>query len=313
MSPSKVVKLHESIQNKLDKFRNTSKLYSSEQDKNYMALLVIEQTLRAKLSEGLITDIGKGISTVTGAIKSHVPGANVQSPVQHGSAVGHVKNAAGKFGQQVSSLAQASKYGFDKVGDKSSIKDFEKDQAAKKVNLSKEDRKRIQQSIINKEKLSPEDEQKYKLYQKEINMKKLDPSILEAKYRRLTESSMADAEVILAAKDLVDRIQDMVETLGKMVNSELPAIGESIRDVMTSEQSEAYVSSATSIINSALENIRNTKDELDKSTQVLAGEEAAPDLEMDANMDMDMDDMDIEEPILPKAKKTTTPSIRRKR
>jgi hypothetical protein len=316
MSMSKIVKLHEGISSKLDNFRNTSNLYLSEKNKDYMSLLLIEQILRTKLTEGLITDIGRGISTVANAVKSNVPGANVQSPVQHGSVTDHIKNAASSLGNKISNLSyNYSDKSSPDFKSKSLYSPYEKEQAAERAGVSEADRLRIQKLLLNKKVLSSEDENKYNLIDKELKkMKKFDPSILEARYRKLTESSMADAEVILAAKDLVDRIQDMVETLGKMVNSELPAIGESIRDVMTTEQSEAYVTSATSIINSALENIRNTKDELDKSTQVLAGEEAVPDLNDEVD-DMDMGDIDtdfdMDEPIVPKKK--AGPVVRKRR
>jgi len=58
-----------------------------------------------------------------------------------------------------------------------------------------------------------------------------------------------------------------------MVNEELPALSETIRDTMTPEQADAFVTSATDAINAALENIRETKNLLDSATQSLAGEE----------------------------------------
>lgn len=91
--------------------------------------------------------------------------------------------------------------------------------------------------------------------------------------RRLSESAMADAEVVLAAKDIADRFQDMVESLGKMINEEMPALVETIRDTMGAEQADAYNSSATQTINSALENIRTAKEALDSAARTLAGEE----------------------------------------
>ena len=40
----------------------------------------------------------------------------------------------------------------------------------------------------------------------------------------ITESEMAKSEAILAAKDMVDSIQDMLEKIGKMQNEQLPAL-----------------------------------------------------------------------------------------
>jgi hypothetical protein len=91
--------------------------------------------------------------------------------------------------------------------------------------------------------------------------------------KKFFESAMSEAEVVLAAKDIADRFQDMVETLGKMVNEELPALVETIRDSMGAEQADAYSANAVEIINSTLETVRGSKDSLESAARTLAGEE----------------------------------------
>jgi hypothetical protein len=44
------------------------------------------------------------------------------------------------------------------------------------------------------------------------------------KQQLIVESEMAKSEAILAAKDMVDSIQDMLEKIGKMQNEQLPAL-----------------------------------------------------------------------------------------
>ena len=91
---------------------------------------------------------------------------------------------------------------------------------------------------------------------------------------------------ILAAKDLTDRVQDMVETLGKMVNEELPALSETMRDIIGSDEAQTYSQSATDTLNSLLETVRGSKEAMDTAAQVLAGEKPAEPADAGADTDV---------------------------
>ena len=106
-------------------------------------------------------------------------------------------------------------------------------------------------------------------------LNKIDVSEALSESVRLNESAMGEAEVILAAKDLADRVQDMVETLGKMINEELPALTETIRDTMEATQADTYNTSALESLNATLEAVRGSKESLDVAARSLAGEETA--------------------------------------
>lgn len=93
---------------------------------------------------------------------------------------------------------------------------------------------------------------------------------------KLLEDEMKKSEAILAAKDLVDRFQDMVEELGKMVNEELPALSDTLRGIPDiSGQAQSYIDSVTGTINGALDTIRTSRGDLDNATRSLAGDENA--------------------------------------
>ena len=93
---------------------------------------------------------------------------------------------------------------------------------------------------------------------------------------KLLEDEMKKSEAILAAKDLVDRFQDMVEELGKMINEELPALSDTLRGIPDiSGQAQSYIDSVTSTINGALDTIRTSRGDLDNATRSLAGDENA--------------------------------------
>ncbi len=96
--------------------------------------------------------------------------------------------------------------------------------------------------------------------------------IMESINRMLAEGEMETAEASLAAKDLVDRLQDMVQELGKMSNEELPSLVDSIRTSFGVEQANQYSATTGQLLNDLLASIKSGKESLDNATLVLTGE-----------------------------------------
>lgn len=93
---------------------------------------------------------------------------------------------------------------------------------------------------------------------------------------RLMEGELETAEAVLAAKDMVDRIQGMIEDAGKMLNEQLPALLDQIRDQIGTAQADAFKSSASAALNDLMSNLNTTRDAMDNSARSLTGEAAAP-------------------------------------
>ena len=115
-------------------------------------------------------------------------------------------------------------------------------------------------------------------------------------HRKLTEGEIEQAEAVLAAKDFVDRLQKMLEDIGRIINEDLPPLSDVIRDQMGSEQAEGYSSAASAALSAIQTSISQGRGELDSAARILAGEEQAmPDMGMgdemggDPSMDMDVD------------------------
>lgn len=130
-------------------------------------------------------------------------------------------------------------------------------------------------------------------------MKKLvESSIKRAARKMLNEGEVENAESVLAAKDLVDRLQDTIEELGKMSNDELPHLVDAIRNSFGQEQATAYQSTANTVLTSLLDIVKTKKSELENATLVLSGD-ASADTSSDLNLpddgeevpEMDHDDL----------------------
>lgn len=132
----------------------------------------------------------------------------------------------------------------------------------------------------------------------------------EAKLKvRLHEAEQAEAEVVLAAKDMVDTLQGMIEDLGSMQNEQLQPLVDSIRQTLGDESSSSFEAAMSASISSALDAVRAARIDADHSARMLSGEEGASDdfmggeegdlgLGMDAEPDMGVEpDMGMDAPV----------------
>jgi len=95
----------------------------------------------------------------------------------------------------------------------------------------------------------------------------------------LLEGDLENAESTLAAKDFVDRLQDMVVELGKMSNDELPHLVDSIRGSFGTDQATLYQNTTNAALSELLDIVKQKKQELENATLVLAGESPAEGME----------------------------------
>jgi len=96
------------------------------------------------------------------------------------------------------------------------------------------------------------------------------------------EGEMQAAEITMAAKSMVDKIQGMLEDLGEMINEELPPLTDAVRDQLGSDVSANFSSAMSSAVTSALESMRSAREGADSATRILTGEQPAPSMGAEA-------------------------------
>ena len=109
--------------------------------------------------------------------------------------------------------------------------------------------------------------------------------------RKLKEGELGQAEAILAAKDMVDTVQDMIEKVGKMQNEQLPALIDSIRDQIGSEQADGFKGSVGQVLTSLSSTLGQTREQLDGAARALTGEGAVAPMGMPGDPAMGGDPM----------------------
>jgi len=93
--------------------------------------------------------------------------------------------------------------------------------------------------------------------------------------RLLTEGELETAEAVLAAKDMVDSVQDMIEDAGKMLNEQLPPLLDTIRDQLGAAQADQFKGTATAALQGLMDALNGARDSLDNGSRALAGEQVA--------------------------------------
>ena len=131
---------------------------------------------------------------------------------------------------------------------------------------------------------------------KEYKMKKekLEEGLM-AQLNALLEADAADAEITMAARGIVDELQDMIEKLGKIQNDQLGPLADEMAYSHGPEQSAAFKEATDSAIAGLLGQARSTKDAVNDAVLVLTGQQPASDMaatgaELGGDMGADMED-----------------------
>ena len=103
----------------------------------------------------------------------------------------------------------------------------------------------------------------------------------------LRESEIQQAQVVLAAQDMVDRVQKMLEDTTEMQFKELPALVDSIKNEVGMDQAAQFNADAAAALSGLVQNLQASKGQLEAALGVVTGQGAGavvPGAEMGADM-----------------------------
>ena len=122
---------------------------------------------------------------------------------------------------------------------------------------------------------------------------------------KVMESEVQQAQVVLAAQDMVDRIQDTLEDVTEMKFKDLPALVDSIRNEVGMTQAQQYMGDASAALDTLISCLSETKTSIESAQGVITGQEPVvpgesegdvADLGEPTDMDMEVDaEADTEE------------------
>jgi len=92
----------------------------------------------------------------------------------------------------------------------------------------------------------------------------------------LRESEIQQAQVVLAAQDMVDRVQKMLEDTTEMQFKELPALVDSIKNEVGMDQAAQFNADAAAALSGLVQNLQASKGQLEAALGVVTGQGGAP-------------------------------------
>ena len=109
--------------------------------------------------------------------------------------------------------------------------------------------------------------------------------------KMLTKEGVEEqSELILAAKDMMDKVTGYLEDLATMKTEGMLELADRIRDEMGADKADAFMQKIQPAIEQAEATLTTTRQELDNGVRILTGEEMASDpMGADDTMDMDTD------------------------
>jgi len=139
---------------------------------------------------------------------------------------------------------------------------------------------------------------------KEKSMMERRPSL---KQRLKEASEVQQAQVVLAAQDMVDQVQGMSEDISAMQFKDLPALVDQIKNEVGTDQAMQFNTDATAALAGLLQNLQGAKTQLEAALGVVTGQAPViPGADMGADLgaempapgeeEIDVTDVDIEEP-----------------
>jgi hypothetical protein len=209
----------------LGEHRQTAARHTSEQNPEYLKLVMMEQALTARLKEMAATP-----APATGMQPAAKPAAGVNTGATPSPATG--MNPAAKPVDPKLKAAQ------DKI---------KKGQA-----LTPDE-----QNMINAQATTMAENR------------------LRRAYRYLKESEVQQAQVVLAAQDMVDKMQGMLEDVSELQFKELPALVDSIKNQVGIDQATQFNTDVTGALTALMQTLSGTKQQLDAALGVVTGQAPA--------------------------------------
>ena len=122
---------------------------------------------------------------------------------------------------------------------------------------------------------------------------------------KTNEGAEEEATLVMASKDMVDRITGWMEDTAEMQTESMLELADKIRDEMGVEKSEEFTGSVKPALESLYSALESTRDSLTTGVAILTGEGAPTtmgdevpddDMDMEPTTDMDMDDTEADDP-----------------
>jgi hypothetical protein len=181
-------------------------------------------------------------------------------------------------------------------------------QAALQTAQAQQNKRAIQDAIKQKQ-------QELQQLQQQLNNPVMAAESRRQMRRKLKESEVQQAQVVLASQDMVDQVQKMLEQVSAMQFKDLPALVDQVKNQIGVDQAMQFNTDASAALTGMIQNLQASKQQLEQALGVVTGQAptvpgeelgadisavdadlgAADDLEADADIDSELD-ANLDEP-----------------
>ena len=228
--------------------RQTPGFHTSEKNPAYLKLVVMEQALEARVKESS-PGAAPGMAMAQNANRPQAPG---EQDIDPQSTMAGVRKMATATGQQ-NKAAMLGK-AIDTAVQGKPLNPMQRTELGKQLGA-------MQKAMSN-----PQMANRLQQMLKTATAESVKP-------RRLREASeLQQAQVVLAAQDMVDQIQGMIEDISAMQFKDLPALVNSIRNDIGMDQAQQFNNDATAALQGLIQGLQGTKTQLESAQGILTGQ-----------------------------------------
>ncbi len=257
----------------ISEHRQTPGFHTSEKNPAYLKLVVMEQALEARVKESS-PGAAPGMAMAQNANKPQAPGEQAIDPQ---STIAGVRKMATATGQQ--NKAAVLNKAIDTAVQGKPLNPMQRQELGKQLGA-------MQKAMAN-----PQMAGRLQQMLKTATAESIKP-------RRLKEASeLQQAQVVLAAQDMVDQIQGMIEDISAMQFKDLPALVNSIRNDIGMDQAQQFNNDVTAALQGLIQGLQGTKTQMESAQGILTGQApvvpgadqmAAPDVSGEVDVDADI-------------------------
>ena len=163
-------------------------------------------------------------------------------------------------------------------------------QAALQSAQAQQNKRTIQDQIRQKQ-------QEIQQLQKQLNNPVMAAESRASLRKRLQESEVQQAQVVLASQDMVDQVQKMLEQVSAMQFKDLPALVDQVKNQVGVDQAMQFNTDASAALTGMIQNLQASKGQLEQALGVVTGNavsvpgEDALGAELDAGAELGADEL----------------------
>jgi len=214
--------------------RQTREFHTSEQDPAYLKLMMMEQVLATKIKEVSTVPVGAAAGSTQNVQQQQSAVPQPNPTVAAGQAAAQAKLSKLKDPQQKTAAQNALK----SVQTGKNITDPAQQQALAALATVTEN----------------------SAFRRQV-------------YSILRESEVQQAQVVLAAQDMVDNVQKMLEQVTSMQFKDLPALIDQIKNQIGVDQAMQFNTDATAALAGLVQNLQQSKQQLDAALGTVTGQD----------------------------------------